>query len=349
MADLPEPLTPADCDLRDFAFMPLDVVRLRDSDLAIHVTGEEFRCAVLLWCASWHQVPAGSLPDDDKALSSLAGYGRAIGEWQRHREGAMRGWIKCSDGRLYHPVVAEKAHEGWVAKLRQRWSTECARIKKHNQRHGTHIRQPDFDEWMSQGCPQGQVLHVPGDNDDINGGQQSSVPGDNDGASTGTDASCPASVPREKHSKGQGDRQGYISPAPASPAHDAPARDRDPRERFALPEDWEPSPEFPAQLIRAGLDPERYLTAEHLAEFIAYRRAEDTTARTQQGWEHKLMQTLIAIRDRANTGGPHHAAQNRPGNSQRLTAFQRLTAANPLGGRAAPAAGGGRVIDAEPD
>lgn len=32
---LPEPLTPPDCDLRDFAFMPLDVARLRDSDLAI--------------------------------------------------------------------------------------------------------------------------------------------------------------------------------------------------------------------------------------------------------------------------------------------------------------------------
>ena len=27
----PAPLTPVDCDLRDFAFMPLDVVRLRDA------------------------------------------------------------------------------------------------------------------------------------------------------------------------------------------------------------------------------------------------------------------------------------------------------------------------------
>ena len=61
MSQLPEPLTPADCSLQDFPFMPLDVVRLRDSDLSIQVSGEEFRCAVLLWCAAWHQVAAGFL------------------------------------------------------------------------------------------------------------------------------------------------------------------------------------------------------------------------------------------------------------------------------------------------
>lgn len=32
--------------------------RLRDSDIATKAKGDEFRCAVLLWCAAWHQVPA---------------------------------------------------------------------------------------------------------------------------------------------------------------------------------------------------------------------------------------------------------------------------------------------------
>ena len=81
------PLTPPDCDLRDFAFIPLDVARLRDSDLAIQVGAKEFRAAVLLWCAAWHQVPAASLPDDDKVLAALAGYGRVVAEWRKHREG----------------------------------------------------------------------------------------------------------------------------------------------------------------------------------------------------------------------------------------------------------------------
>lgn len=209
MTDLTEPLTPAGCNLQDFPFMPLDVVRLRDSDLAIQVTGEEFRCAVLLWCASWHQVPAASLPDDDRTLASLAGFGRAVSEWTKHREGALRGWIKCSDGRLYHPVVAEKAMEALKAKLEQRWKTECARIKKHNQRHGTDLQIHDLDTWMSLGCPQGQALPVPGTNPlgprDGQGheqGQESNVPRNY--------RDCPDSVPRETHSKGQGEGQGQL-------------------------------------------------------------------------------------------------------------------------------------------
>jgi len=130
VSDLPEPLVASDVDLRDFAFMPLDVVRLRDSDISAKATAEEFRCAVLLWCASWHQVPAGSLPDDDAILSNLAGFGRAVGEWKKHRDGALWKWVKCSDGRLYHPVVAEKAVESWRAKKRQRDRTEAARAAR---------------------------------------------------------------------------------------------------------------------------------------------------------------------------------------------------------------------------
>jgi len=34
---LPEPLTPPDCDLHDFGWMPLEVGRLRDSDLVVLV------------------------------------------------------------------------------------------------------------------------------------------------------------------------------------------------------------------------------------------------------------------------------------------------------------------------
>ena len=205
LSALPEPLTPADCELRDFPFMPLDVVRLRDSDLAVKADADEFRCAVLLWCASWHQIPAASLPDDDKALAQYAGYGRVVKEWMKVRDGALRGWVKCSDGRLYHEVVAEKANDAWIAKLKQRLKTECARIKKHNDRHGTRVPFPDFDSWMCAGCPSGQQLPVPRDT------QQMSL---------GTDPDCPSTVPREKHSKGQGEGQGqgegYLKSKPES-------------------------------------------------------------------------------------------------------------------------------------
>jgi hypothetical protein len=109
---LPEPPVPADADLRHFPTMPLDVRRLRDSDLAGVEDGDVFRAAVLSWCAAWHQLPAGSLPDDDAALARLLGFGRDVRGWRRVRaKGGLRGWIRCSDGRLYHPVVAAAAHD----------------------------------------------------------------------------------------------------------------------------------------------------------------------------------------------------------------------------------------------
>lgn len=126
--ELPAPLTPADCDLRSFPFMPLDVVRLWDSDLAATASGDEFRAAVLLWCKSWHQIPAASVPNDDRILAKLAGFGRDKRGWDRVKPIAMRGFILCNDGRLYHPVVAEKAMEAFATSRRQsfnakkRWS-----------------------------------------------------------------------------------------------------------------------------------------------------------------------------------------------------------------------------------
>jgi hypothetical protein len=84
--------------------MELDVRRLRDSEFAAGVTGEAFRAGVLLWCAAWHQVPAASLPDNDTELANLAGYGRVVKEWRKVREQALTGFVKCSDGRLYHTL-----------------------------------------------------------------------------------------------------------------------------------------------------------------------------------------------------------------------------------------------------
>lgn len=117
MAELAAPLTPADCDLRGLPFMPLDVVRLLDSDIFALSTGEEFKAALALWCKAWLQVPAASLPDDDRVLAHLSGAGA---RWRKIREMALKGWVKCSDGRLYHPVVAEKAAEAWRHRQAQR-------------------------------------------------------------------------------------------------------------------------------------------------------------------------------------------------------------------------------------
>lgn len=150
LSELPAPLVDARVDLRDFQFLPLDVVRLRDSSLTIEASGDEFRAAVLLWCAAWHQLPAASLPSSDRALSTYAGYGRNdIKGWQKVRDGALRGFIECSDGRLYHCVLAEKANESWEGKLHHRHRKECDRMKKAAQRAKIDVVFPTYDQWKA--------------------------------------------------------------------------------------------------------------------------------------------------------------------------------------------------------
>lgn len=58
-------------------------------------------------------MPAGSLPNDDKVLAHLS----CSKKWKKVKDGAMRGWILCSDNRFYHPVVSEKALEALPMRL----------------------------------------------------------------------------------------------------------------------------------------------------------------------------------------------------------------------------------------
>lgn len=121
------PLVPPEVDLRDFAFMPLEFRRLFTSETWLLAKPEEKVAALALWCESWHQVPAASLPDNDRVLGMLSQIGA---RWPKLKAHALRGWVKCTDGRLYHPVVAEKALEAWARKLEQRHRTHAARVSK---------------------------------------------------------------------------------------------------------------------------------------------------------------------------------------------------------------------------
>jgi hypothetical protein len=110
MTDCHDPMVPEDADLRGMPWMRLDVVRLLDSDLYALSSGDEFKAAVSLWAKSWHQIPAGSLPADERVLAHLSGAGS---RWKKLRGMALKGWIKCRDGRLYHPVIAEHVQHAW--------------------------------------------------------------------------------------------------------------------------------------------------------------------------------------------------------------------------------------------
>ncbi|MFZ0692547.1 MAG: DUF1376 domain-containing protein [Alphaproteobacteria bacterium] len=110
---MPAPLVPQEVDLAKLDGFMLDTIRLLGSELWALATGDEFKAAMALWCRAWQQVPAASLPDDDRILASFAGYGRGGKAWQRVKSTALRGFIKCSDGRLYHRVLAKDAVKAW--------------------------------------------------------------------------------------------------------------------------------------------------------------------------------------------------------------------------------------------
>lgn len=145
-----EPAVPSECNLTDFAFMPLEVQRLRKSKawLLARRKPEIGFYMINLWSAAWHNVPAGSLEDDDDVLADQAMCDPK--RWPKVREEALRGWVKATDGRLYHNVLTEKVLEAWDAKKKQRARTAAAteakkakkqrnderNVPRHEQRNG---------------------------------------------------------------------------------------------------------------------------------------------------------------------------------------------------------------------
>jgi hypothetical protein len=126
--------------------MPFYGDRLFASDTWL-MAGPEGRCAALaLWWSAWKQSPAGSLPDQDRALAQLAGYGIVIKSWLAIKDEAMRGWIKCADGRLYHPVVCELAIEA----MSRRTEHQEANENKHGRQKRWRERVKEAGEQLRE-------------------------------------------------------------------------------------------------------------------------------------------------------------------------------------------------------
>jgi hypothetical protein len=195
--------------------MPLDVVRFAQSDLVAFAPPEAIVAAILLWGASWHQRPAGSLTNDDRSLANLAGYGRAVGEWLKVKDDALRGFVTCSDGRLYHPVVAEKVREAWLGRLKQRWRTYCSAVRMHNSRNGDDDQRNSlsFEEWLEHGRPD-KVAHAP------KAARQVALPLECDAQPDTMLRATPDDVARSFGGKGEGEGEGQGEGKGDSKEHD---------------------------------------------------------------------------------------------------------------------------------
>ena len=290
----PDPPISVDVDLRGMPFMPLDVNRLRDSDLAIEATGEEFRAAVMLWCASWNQIPAGSLPNSDTALAAYAGFGRDVKGWKKLKNGALRGFVECSDDRLYHSVVTEKAMDAWAERVEYREVKDNEKARKQRERDD---RKRMFEDLRLAGI----VLPWNVPTSELRSQHQAIIDG-----SQGVTSHEPVTVTGHapdtaKTGTGTGTGTGIKDQEHTHTAH----------AKFSLHDAWEPDPTtFTAVLFRNGMANQTF-EADQLLEFRSYWISRPDDLKTQAQWEHALAQQLKrqARTQQANGGSPNETGR----------------------------------------
>lgn len=130
---LPDPLVPPDTDIAGLPSFMLDVERLFASELYAVSTGDEFKAAVSLWGRAWQQVPPGSIPNDERTLAAFSGAGT---RWKKVREMALRGFVLCSDGRLYHKVLCADVLRAAKHKDERRQRTAAATEARRRRNDG---------------------------------------------------------------------------------------------------------------------------------------------------------------------------------------------------------------------
>jgi len=108
-------MTTAECDCTDLDGFMLNVERLMASELVALSTHEVVAAALFLWCRAWKQMPAASLPDDERVISAFAKL--PLSKFRKHREEIMRGFVKCSDGRFYHRTLSAEAMAAYERKV----------------------------------------------------------------------------------------------------------------------------------------------------------------------------------------------------------------------------------------
>lgn len=108
---LPAPPVPADCNLRHFDYFPFFGIKWLDSARRMRCPPGGLEALMALMTEAWRQVPASSLPADELVLMGLSRCDKAT--WSKVKSWVLAEWVKHSDGRLYHPDMAERAAEAW--------------------------------------------------------------------------------------------------------------------------------------------------------------------------------------------------------------------------------------------
>jgi len=249
MSDLPDPLTPADCDLRGYDFMPLHGGKLFGSRFYMKSLRNPRAglAAIKLWWAAWQQCPAGSLPNDDDDLSILADFGTDTKGWTKCRDVALHGFVLCSDGRLYHPMLCAEAKDAYARRVSERERKAAQRAAKKNK---TAKKEGGTSEENAEDVP--DVSH---------------------GTTEGQDAGRDADFRSDRTVTGQDSNTLLPSVVEVGAASDAPKPKSVRASR--LPADWQPDPDQRQYALDRGLDPER--EAENFRDYWQAKAGQNAT------------------------------------------------------------------------
>ena len=158
---LPSPLVPADIDVRELPGFMLNTERLMASELVALSSHEAVAAALFLWCRAWKQVPAASLPNDERVIAAFARL--PLGRFKKLRAEVLRGFVLCDDGRLYHRVLAVEALNAFNKKhaFRARREKDAERLRgwranKFQTKDETRCETADETRFVREGQGQGQ-------------------------------------------------------------------------------------------------------------------------------------------------------------------------------------------------
>jgi hypothetical protein len=153
-SELPRPLVPPDLDTSGKPAMLIHVERIRNSRLWLRANRrpEIAFYALNLMFRAFRELPAGSIANDDDVLLDASRC--PPGAWSVLRDDILSGWCLCSDGRLYHPEVADAAL-GILARdinyAFQKAHGAYRQSKTRAKREGkSEPQRPNYADWLSR-------------------------------------------------------------------------------------------------------------------------------------------------------------------------------------------------------
>ena len=103
--ELPDPPYPSITKLNGYE-PRIDWQRIRASKTWRLCPADQRNNLLRLWLESWNEYPCGSWEDDDELIAAAIDV--PVRVFKAHKDILMRGWRRHSDGRFYHPFIAEK-------------------------------------------------------------------------------------------------------------------------------------------------------------------------------------------------------------------------------------------------